>query len=290
MEPAYRLIELAVTPPGVIVVLLVVSFFAYTRSYWLGTTLLALTTVLLVIVSLPLTAHMLMNGLQAFAKPLDLEAVENGARATQAAKDAKPPRETPQAIVVLGAGRYAEAPEYAGRDTVSTHGLVRLRYAAALHRASGLPILVSGGAPDGEATAEAGLMRDALVNEFRVNVKWVEGQSRNTNENARYSAAQLAPAGIGHVYLVTHAAHMRRAARAFERAGIRVTPAPTGFHTLSRKARELAAYLPSSEGLNQTRIAVHERLGFWWFDTSDDAKPAGGGTSPAVTPAPPPAR
>jgi len=143
MEQSLRWLELAVTPPGIIIVLLVVSFFAYVRSYWAGTTLLALTTVLLVILSLPLTAHTLMNGLQAYAKPLDLEAVESSARAGKTAKEAKPARETPQAIVVLGAGRYTEAPEYAGKDTVSSIGLVRLRYAAELQRASGLPVLAA---------------------------------------------------------------------------------------------------------------------------------------------------
>lgn len=286
MEQFLRFIELAITPPGLILVLLLVSFFAYMRSHWLGTILLAVTTVLLVIVSLPLTAHMIMKGLQAYAKPLNLETLKTSVRpAGKGAKNIQPPREVPQAIVVLGIGRYSEAPEYDNRDTVSALGLVRLRYAAELHRRTGLPILVSGGAPDGEKTSEAEHMRAALVDDFRVEVKWVEGDSRNTHENATYSTAQLGTAKIEHVYLVTHAWHMRRAAKAFEKAGIRVTAAPTGFHTLSQKSRELAAYLPSAEGLYHTRIALHERLAFFWYGLNDES-PAG--AAPTVTPAPQP--
>ncbi len=291
MEQSLRFVELAITPPGLIVVLMLVSFFAYMRSYWLGTTLLSVTTVLLVIVSLPLTAQMLMRGLQSYAKPLDLEALKPSApvagKAAKTAKDVPPSREHPQAIVVLGIGRYSEAPEYGNRDTVSASGLVRLRYAAELQRRTGLPILVSGGAPDGESTSEAEHMREALVNDFRVSVKWVEGDSRNTHENAVYSAAQLGTTKIEHVYLVTHAWHMRRAAKAFEKAGIRVTPAPTGFHTLSQKSRALAAYLPSAEGMNQTRIALHEKLAFFWYGLNDAAA---AGTTPVAAPAPQPGR
>ena len=50
-------------------------------------------------------------------------------------------------------------------------------------------------------------------------------------------------------------------ARAFESAGIRVTPAPTGFHTLGRTTRLLAGYLPSARGLYYTSLALHEYLG-----------------------------
>ena len=47
----------------------------------------------------------------------------------------------------------------------------------------------------------------------------------------------------------------------------------------------LAAYLPSAEGLYHTRIALHERLAFFWYGLNDES-PAG--TAPTVTPAPQP--
>jgi uncharacterized SAM-binding protein YcdF (DUF218 family) len=182
-------------------------------------------------------------------------------------------KDPPDAIVVLGSGRYAEAPEYGAEDTVNALGLERLRYAAFLQRKTGLPILVSGGAPGGEDTAEAAHMQAVLSTDFHANVKWVEIESRTTMENARYSQLLLAAAKIQHVYLVTHAWHMRRAALAFESVGIKVTPAPTGFHTLGRTAREYSAYLPSASGIYSTSVALHEYLGYIWYGLNEDKKP-----------------
>lgn len=256
-----HLAEALITPPGIVVVLLFLTFLAYLWRHWLGTALLVLSAITLVALSLPLTAQQLMNGLQSFAKPPVLVPMaEKGPPASLFAPQ-NSPKDPPEAIVVLGNGRYTEAPEYDLEDTVSAQGLERLRYAAFLQRKTGLPILVSGGAPGGEATAEADHMQAVLSADFRAHVKWVERESRTTAENARFSQALLAPTRVRHVYLVTHAWHMRRAARAFESAGIRVTPAPTGFHTLGRTTRLLAGYLPSARGLYYSSLALHEYLG-----------------------------
>ena len=272
MWPA--IIEMLVTPPGFIIVLLLLTFLAYLKSHWLGTGMLVLSTMLLIVVSLPGTAHMLLANLQRYAKPLELVPVAaSGPHAALfVAKDSI--KDPPQAIVVLGDGRYSDAPEYDGQDTASARGLVRLRYAAYLQRKTGLPILVSGGSPSGEETAEADFMKSILTDEFKANVKWVERQSRNTLENARFSQVLLSEAKIRKVYLVTHAWHMRRAMRAFEIAGINAVPAPTGFDTLTRKERAGLVYLPSAHGMYLTSIALHEQLGFLWYDTKDTGAPA----------------
>ena len=164
-----------------------------------------------------------------------------------------------QAIVVLGAGLYREAPEYAG-DTVGEVSLVRVRYAAKLQRESGLPLLVTGGNPDGGNLSEAEAMRRVLTSEFGVPVRWVEGGSNNTGENARLSAALLKADGISRVLLVTHAWHMPRALKSFSEAGLVVTPAPTYFH---REALSLLDFLPSHYGA--ARTAIHEWIGLVWY-------------------------
>ena len=83
-----------------------------------------------------------------------------------------------QAIVVLGGGSYWAAPEYDG-DTVSRWSLERIRYAARLHRDTGLPLLVTGGAPLG-GVPEGRSMRDALEWDFGAKVRWVEDRSADT--------------------------------------------------------------------------------------------------------------
>lgn len=162
-----------------------------------------------------------------------------------------------QAIVVLGGGSYFAAPEYGG-DTVSSGSLVRIRYAARLQRETGLPLLVTGGAPEG-GVAEGLSMKKALEQDFGVKVRWFEDASADTRDNARNSAPLLREAGVKRVLLVTHAWHMRRAQEAFAAERLGVIAAPTGFESTG----PLAAldWLPSPVGLRAGRIALNEWLG-----------------------------
>ena len=166
------------------------------------------------------------------------------------------------AIVVLGGGTYFNAVEYGG-DTVSRYSLERIRYAARLYQLTGKPILVTGGAPLGNTSSEAEQMKSVLENEFRVPVSWVEGASNNTHENAYKSYEALERDRITHIMLVTHAWHMPRAMREFERAGFQVTPAPTAFTT--RYRTDGLAYLPTANALQQSRIFIHEVIGMMWY-------------------------
>jgi len=287
MDMLPRIAEVLISPTGIIVLLLFLTFLTYLWRHWVGAAMLVVSTMVLIAMSLPLTAYQLMNGLQRFSKPPELVPLaEKGPQASlYVPKNSL--KDPPEAIVVLGNGRYTEAPEYELEDTVSAQELERLRYAASLQRKTGLPILVSGGAPGGEDTAEAEHMRAVLSEEFHANVKWVERESRTTAENARYSQTLLATAKVRHIYLVTHAWHMRRAAGAFESVGIKVTPAPTGFYTLSREARMFGAYLPSAQGMYYTSLALHERLGLLGHSFRDEGTSSAG--KPATDAAPTPA-
>lgn len=162
-----------------------------------------------------------------------------------------------QAIVVLGGGSYFAAPEYGG-DTVGPSSLERIRYAARLQRETGLPLLVTGGAPLG-GVAEGRSMQAALEKDFGVKVRWVEDRSADTRENARFSAPILRKAGVRRVLLVTHAWHMRRAQGEFAVEDMTTIAAPTAYETTGPlTALDL---LPGPGGLRAGRIALSERLG-----------------------------
>jgi uncharacterized SAM-binding protein YcdF (DUF218 family) len=173
----------------------------------------------------------------------------------------KPDAREAQAIVVLGGGVYHAAPEY-GEDTVRSYTLERLRYAAKLQRQSGLPLLASGGRPEG-GEAESVAMWNSLRRDFGVETRWVELSSLNTGESARNSYAMLQPYGITRILLVTHAWHMPRAQAAFEKAGFTVIPASTVFKT--RKPLTLLDFLPSAAGMLDSRHALHELIGMLWY-------------------------
>lgn len=102
-------------------------------------------------------------------------------------------------------------------------------------------------------------MAGALRDVFRVPVRWMEGQSRDTAENARHSAAMLHEAGVERIALVSQAWHLPRAMAAFEAQGLVVTPAPTEF--ASAPPPGLHAWLPRAYHLNQSTRALHEWLG-----------------------------
>jgi uncharacterized SAM-binding protein YcdF (DUF218 family) len=167
-----------------------------------------------------------------------------------------------QAIVILGAGRRTHAPEFGG-ETVNRLALERLRYGAVLARETSLPVLVSGGAPSGEAP-EAWLMKDVLEQDYGIRVRWAESASRDTRQNAQFSAVHLQAAGIHTVLLVTHAAHMRRAQAEFEATGLNVIPAATAW--LGGGAGEVNGdqairILPSQNSAYAGWFALHELLG-----------------------------
>jgi uncharacterized SAM-binding protein YcdF (DUF218 family) len=161
-----------------------------------------------------------------------------------------------QAIVILGGGIRPKAAEY-GRDTLSLLTLERVRYGAFVARKTGLPLLVTGGVVfEGEPEAE--LMRDALQDEFGLPVRWVEPRSRNTHENALYSAATLKASGVSRIVVVSHVFDARRARIEFESAGLQVILAPTGTGLLSSQPLSLVDFLPSARALLNSYYACYE--------------------------------
>lgn len=164
-----------------------------------------------------------------------------------------------QAIVILGGGQRLHMPEYGG-PTPNRITLERLRYGARLARQSGLPVLLSGGAPkgmDGEAVAMARSLRE----DFGVEPRWQEVHSLDTADNARFSAVILRAAGIHRIVLVTHAAHMRRALNEFAAQGLEVIPAPTGFFSASSEGAEFSDFLPGASAAYAGWYTLHEWLG-----------------------------
>jgi uncharacterized SAM-binding protein YcdF (DUF218 family) len=243
------LLETLCFPPGINIVIAVLALILWKYRRRTALILLAGDTLLLYFFSLPFTAWALMSSLQTSPplSPQDLKTSKS------------------QAIVVLGAGRYRDAPEYGG-DTVSRFELERLRYGVRLQRLSQLPLMLVGGGTESEdgRMPEALLMKEAAIDDFGVPVMWTEQRSRTTAENAINAAALLRDHGVHHILLVTHAWHMPRAAWAFRRAGIQVTPAPTSFETSNEDDRD-TRWLPSARALYKVNLALHEITGLMWY-------------------------
>lgn len=244
-----KIVAALVLPPGGNLLLGVIGLALLRRAKVLAMSLLIVSFATLYLFSIAKVSDALFEIVEAFPARLPGAALADDV----------------SAIVVLAGGRNPNAPEFGG-ETVAFPSLERLRYAVRLHRETGLPLLASGGRVRGdEPTSEAALMRDVAETEFGVSVRWLEERSRNTAENASYTAELLRGEEIGAVILVTHAAHMPRAVESFEAEGVRVYAAPTGRRTWHRGGTNELDWLPSAGALDRSTIALHELLGRIWY-------------------------
>jgi len=168
------------------------------------------------------------------------------------------------AIVVLGGGRRELAPEY-GLSSLNERSIERLRYGLWLARGTQLPVLFSGGVGHGAGAGptEAEIATRVAEQEFGLKLRWAEGQSRDTRENARASVAMLRAAGIEQIVLVTHHYHMTRARGHFEREmaphGMKLVLAPLGMP--ARGGFVAMDWIPTDPGFGLVRLALREWLG-----------------------------
>ncbi|MGE5320044.1 MAG: YdcF family protein [Hyphomicrobiaceae bacterium] len=241
---ATNLIALVLLPPLSLVILLVAGLIVHRRHPRLAMSLILLSTAALYALSTPWVGGLLQKTLE-ISRPV-------------AAGELK----TADAIVVLGSGRHLDAAEY-GCDTLNGRSLERLRYAAFLHRASGLPILVTGGKPGGGTLPEGRIMQRILQSEYGIAPRWIEDASLTTWDNARLSAPLLHQSGVRRIVLVTHAWHLRRAVPLFEARGFSVIPA--GIQFSGTRLDSILDLLPTPAGLRDSTFALHEWLGILWY-------------------------
>lgn len=245
-----NIIQTLLLPPGLMILLMLAGYLLAKRMPRTGKFVLFSGFGLLVLASLPIVANFNLRLLE-------------GDTALSPAELAQPSAE---AIVILCGGRNFQAPEYNGNDTLSSYPLMRARYGAYLHRQTRLPILVTGGnVYTTTTTSEAELMRQALVEDFHVPVRWIETNSRNTWENALFSQSILKQTKVSRIYLVTTAAHIPRAKMAFEAMGLNVIAAPTDFMGQRGEAPGIMDFFPSAKAFRSHYFFMHEILGILWY-------------------------
>ena len=253
-----RTIEAFILPPGGLLVLAVLGLVAWrTRLGRLATFLAVLGLYLL---STPQVAAWLML-------PLQAEAVKTPEQVRAAGA---------QAVVVTLAGRIRPAWEFGAAETLSPLSMQRLRYGAWLARRTGLPIAVTGGALEQEATPLAVLAAHVLETEHGLQPIVAEAASDTTWENGWFTARLLEQAGIRRVALVTHAFHMERARHSFEAAGLTVVTAPTGFYgdDTDNGRPPIGDWLPSGTAMAMSTIALHEITGNLWYRLRPQVAPS----------------
>ncbi len=235
-----KILSALILPPTSLILLAFLGLWLTRKHPKTGKALIALALTTLLVLSLPITGNALLHSLET-APPI-----------TEAQlKDI-------QVIVILGGGKNNNAPEYRGIDTINKATLERLRYGARLQQQTGKPILVTGGAPYG-GRPEADAMAETLKQDFHAKTIWVEDQSNDTAENAAYSAKILKQHHITNIALVSQAWHLLRAKALFEKQGISVTLAGTGYTNAEHQT--IAQLLPDANALLKSSTAIKEYLG-----------------------------
>ncbi|MEP4486928.1 MAG: YdcF family protein [Halioglobus sp.] len=179
-----------------------------------------------------------------------------------------PPRsvertEPADAIVVLGGATNGVA--FPSRPADMNAQSDRLLHAVELYKADKAgKIIVAGGSRDWEAP-EAVLMSQILV-AMGVPVEAIieERRSRNTFENARFTAEILQEENLSSVLLVTSAFHMRRAEAMFRMEGVMLIPSATDYQIVHAPPL-VPKWLPTVENLQRTTLALKEYVGFLVF-------------------------
>ncbi len=241
-------------PPGINIGLFVTCIILLKKFRQIAYLLLAVSIISLLVLSTPKIA----NHLTQFIEP---PAAIDASQIKILRNTVEPQR----AIVVLSGGRVSISPEYGEIDTVNAHTLQRLQYASWLQKKTQLPVLLSGGSVLGEATSEAVLMNQVMMASFSAIPKWIESESKNTLENAEFSAKILQQHNISEIVLVTHAWHMRRAETAFEEQGLTVIAAATGFQSRNKRKENWLLYLPDAAALHKSSRALNEILGELYY-------------------------
>ena len=237
-----RFVEIFILPPAGPLWLALLGALVMLRKPWrrVGVVLISVAFVSLFLLSTQLVQSALVASVDRHP-PLDPEA------------EVWPEAE---AIVVLAAGVQWGSREWDG-DAPGSMAVARLRYAAEVHRRTGLPVLVTGYTGDG--------MRVVMERDFGIPVRWIEDRSFDTIQNAEKTARILRREKIDKVYLVTHFWHMPRSVLAFEAVDVDVVPAPMGFVGPRPDDGLLDRVRPRAGPLLVANLIFHEWIGLAWY-------------------------
>jgi uncharacterized SAM-binding protein YcdF (DUF218 family) len=169
----------------------------------------------------------------------------------------------PEGIIVLG-GAIDEGPSASRAETVFDEGGERLTEAILLaKRYPEARVVYTGGSGSltGRTSTEALQARKFMV-EMGVAPERVtiEDKSRNTDENARFTAAIVHPQPSQAWMIVTSAFHMPRAMGVFEKAGFHPIAYPVSFRTMGDDQDPRVVFDPA-KNLHIFQLALHEWIG-----------------------------
>jgi uncharacterized SAM-binding protein YcdF (DUF218 family) len=173
------------------------------------------------------------------------------------------PDVTYDAVVVLGGLVDGRASASSGTPAYGD-GVERLMAAYDLLRTGRARYaLLSGGrlSPFDKTDVEADILERQLEDWGIASERLVvEGESRNTRENAAYAARIVKEKGWTRLALITSAFHMERAAGCFRAVGVPFDSLPVDFRTYDPR-KFSGSWFPHAEALVMSTMAIREYIG-----------------------------
>lgn len=246
-----KFVPLFIYPVGLLFcILIVISILIFTRRLRAAQTFLIAGILLVFVAGNGWTAYKLIRSLEDRYRPMSVE-------------------DTPQGdvIVVLGGGIALPLPPRLYTELNGSSD--RLLHALRLYRAGKADyiLLTGGNVFDQPGLESASHYARELLELWGVPSTAIvmERESRNTIQNAEYTAPVLRERQWTKVLLVTSATHMHRSMLAFRSAGIEAIPVPIDFQAVDSAEPEALSWIPSANALGATTHALHEYLGRLWY-------------------------
>ena len=166
-------------------------------------------------------------------------------------------------IIVIGGDEKTDITGARGMPTALDSMRRYVTFADLARRYPDAKLIFSGGSPfpnPQEGVIDSDIARAVLADiGVPVDRMTVEKESRNTYENAVFTASMVHPEPSQKWLLVTSAWHMPRALGCFRQAGWTIYPAPTGYFTTGRyRLRFLFRF---DEQMHMLTMAAHEYVG-----------------------------
>ena len=148
-------------------------------------------------------------------------------------------------------------------------GADRVLHTVQLYKAGKIKrILISGGSGAllGKKVSEAGHLKKVfLFSGVPDSVIFLEDQSRNTVESARFSRKMIDSLQLGTRFLlVTSAFHMPRSIGCFQKAGVSAEGYTTDFYT-GERSFGISDLVPAEGALSVWSTLIHEICGYWVY-------------------------
>ena len=165
-------------------------------------------------------------------------------------------------IVMLGGGATLDTPNLDFKGHLSGSSANRLLTTIELYKKLNIPIIISGGKVLKSSGTESEIAKNILIAiGVSKDMIFIDSQSINTTENAKYTKMILNKYNFKHPILVTSAFHMPRAVKQFNKFNLKVLPFPTDYQTDIHEYFTINDLIPSGDGILKLSLSIKEYLG-----------------------------